>query len=154
MAKPFPSPGIHLYPLMFYCVLDLFIPCKKVVLRLWHLCSIGFRFYRQILCCGGYKVYTFCYFVTGCFMPSTAAFPAFPATIVTPSPSLFPAFTIVFPKLEATYFIPFPARLATFPTGTKFRSVQPAAMSLSFVDNSFPVIGSLPVTARIASFTQ
>ncbi|MGQ0518471.1 hypothetical protein ACT453_54655, partial [Bacillus sp. D-CC] len=31
----------------------------------------------------------------------------------------FPAFTIVFPKLEATYFIPFPARLATFPTGTK-----------------------------------
>ncbi|OKA31346.1 hypothetical protein BJR05_06465 [Bacillus cereus] len=83
-------------------------------------------------------------------MPSTAAFPA---TIVTPSPSFFPAFTIVFPKLEATYFIPFPARLATFPTGTKFRSVQPAAMSLSFVDNSFPVIGSLPVTARIASFT-
>ena len=66
---------------------------------------------------------------------------------------VFPAFTIVFPKLEATYFIPFPARLATFPTGTKFRSVHPAAMSLSFDDNSFPVIGSLPVTARIASFT-
>ena len=87
------------------------------------------------------------------FMPSTAAFLAFPATIVTPSPSFFPAFTIVFPKLEATYFIPFPARLATFPTGTKFRSVHPAAMSLSFDDNSFPVIGSLPVTARIASFT-
>ncbi|WP_244525359.1 MULTISPECIES: hypothetical protein [unclassified Bacillus (in: firmicutes)] len=40
------------------------------------------------------------------------------------------------------YLIAFPARLAAFPIGTKFSSVHPAAMSLSFVDRSFPVTGS------------
>ena len=85
-------------------------------------------------------------------MPSTAAFLAFPATIVTPSPSFFSCFYNRLPKARSDILYSFPARLATFPTGTKFRSVHPAAMSLSFDDNSFPVIGSLPVTARIASF--
>ncbi|WP_244525356.1 hypothetical protein [Bacillus sp. 166amftsu] len=51
------------------------------------------------------------------------------------------------------YLIPFPARLAAFPIGTKFSSVQPAAMSLSFVDSSLPVHGYVPVTALISSFT-
>jgi len=34
-----------------------------------------------------------------------------------------------------------------------FKSVQPAAMSLSFADSSFSVRGSVPVIALIASFT-
>lgn len=78
-------------------------------------------------------------------LPILSAKPfAVEATKFTPSFTLWLA--VFMPSTAA-----FPARLATFPIGTKFRSVHPAAMSLSFDDNSFPVIGSLPVTARIAT---
>ncbi|WP_211482111.1 hypothetical protein [Bacillus sp. 166amftsu] len=48
------------------------------------------------------------------------------------------------------YLIAFPARFAAFPIGTKFKSVQPAAMSLSFLDNSFSVTEALTFTWKNA----
>ena len=141
---------------MFYCVLDLFIPlqesCFTVVAPLFHRLPIlsanpfaveatkftpSFTLWLAVLCHRQLLFQLFQLF----------QLPLLRLRLV------FSCFYNRLPKARSDILYSFSARLATFPTGTKFRSVHPAAMSLSFDDNSFPVIGSLPVTARIASFT-